>query len=373
MTLGCTIRMTPASRWLAAFAAAGWLAASASAQVETVPIRFSKPFEPILNTNLNAMVGPDHRKSFQEVLRETDARGVSSMFRDDNPIGLLPMPERPRMSAAAAQKYREAADRRKNWAFTIEEDVEKDPQVSQLLKFLDADSQAESERQRSVYEQFYQKLEREGLAGMSGDSLDSLTGEQPALSADEALRLSQPEAFGALALPGSNPRLDSLTGNLKVGEAQNLADAKPRDLLGMAPRRDALSTATTRQVADFKEYERDSVMSSLSTPSQRARLDAFKNMFDSKPSAGVAAAAASGKSASALSTALGNLGLPTASSGAGMGSPGSRGSFIERFDPTPAWKPSPAVSSPLPPVSGAFPSVPTRSGTLFPTVPTRRQ
>jgi len=372
MKLGRPIRIASAGCWLLGFAAAGLLATPARAQVETVPIHFSKPFEPILTTNLNALVGGEKGKSFQELLRETDGHGISGLFRDDLNFSPMPTPNRPRMSAAAAQKYREAADRKKNWVFTIEDDAQNDPKVSQLMRFLDEDAQAGTDTQRNIYQNFYDRLERENTRLPNANSADGSDPYQrdANLAGFDLANAAQGGALPGPVLPGGNGAGETL-GGLAAGDNRNLPGSRTRDPLNLAAKRDSLSTTATRQAADFKSFEQGSSFEGLSTPSQRARLDAFKGLFDSKSSP-TAAAVARANASSPLSSAMNSLGLPSPSFGASPAAASGK-SFAERFDPAPAWKPSAPASSPLPSFSSPLPSTPSRIATPFPSVPTRRQ
>jgi hypothetical protein len=371
MTVGRTIRIAQAGCWLTGLAFAGLLAASAPAQVETVPIHFSKPFEPILSTNLNALVGADKQKTFQEVLKDSDSRSISGIFREDLPVGSMAMPNRPRMSAAAAQKYREAADRKKNWAFTIESDIENDPKLSQLVKFMESESKEAGDKQRNVYQDFYDRLERESLAQATLAAEDPRNPNRQGMPPDLNLATANPDGDPTgFSFPGGNPASESLLGSGSAGDTRNLPGARSRDLLNLGTKRDAMTTTSTRQATDFKDYERDPSAGGLTSASQRARLEAFKSMFDSTP---VASAAPQAKPASPLSSALNSLGLPAPSLGVGSAASGAGGSFIERFNSTAPTKSSSPVSTPLPSYNNTFPTTPTRGSSTFPNVPTRRQ
>jgi hypothetical protein len=358
MPLGSFIRITPIRPGHLILGLVGGLAVSAFAQGETVPIRFSKPFEPVLSTNLSTLVADERAKSFQNLLRDADTHGASGLFRDRSFTGMDPPPPRPRQMSQPSQRQREAAERKKNWVFTIEEDMQNDPQVTQMLKFLDADAAASGERSRDPMLDFYDRMEQGGGQFGGGESQDGGSSESGADSNSGRL------PFGAAPI-GAPPGVLST-------DRRSASVARPRDPISLVSRREPLSTASTRQAADFEAFGRTSAADNFTSASQRARFDAFKGLFGSKPSS--VAAAPKPASASPLAGAMNQLNLPSPSFGSGRSSSsGFGGSSLPRLDIAPSWKPPAPPTSPLPGYGSPTPMVPTRGGSSFPSVPTRRQ
>lgn len=362
MQLGCANRIVPAGLGLLALGLAVLLAAPVFAQVETVPIRFSRPFEPVLSTNLNALVTEDPSKSIRDILRETDARGASGLFRDDPFAGARPSPARPRVSPAVAQRYREVAERRKNWVFTIEEDLENDPKVSQLLKFLDADSSASGEQSFDSMLNFYDRLERERLAMGSGTSGE---GDEQGLSVS-GLGIGPTEA----SLPNTTAPFGAPAGTLR-SDVSGAALGRPRDPLNLGARRDPLITASTRTGGGADSASRPPISDGFAGAAQRARFEAFKGLFDSRPAS---MASASQPAAPALPLAGGLVGGKSGPATAGLGLPGLGTGTSQRFDSVPpGWSPPPPPTSPRSGYNAPNNTPPLRSTTPFQSVPTRRQ
>ena len=365
MTLGRSISLTRTARWTAG-ALAAFAVTLAYAQTDTVPIRFTKSFTPILTTNLTELMTGQRRKSLDEMLSENDVHAIGTIFRDDAFDSPMPTGNRSRLSPAAAQRYREAVDRKKNWAFTIESDM--DPaaaKVRELSRFLDVDAKASENGKHDLYLEAFDRMGREG-------NRDPLA--VPGDTADTAL-----SGMGDGTTDGTSG--DSGTGiGSSVGKSGDDDNHKPvasgwRSPLGMgSARSEGLSSFGGRSATDFRTFDADGgSLGGVSSSGQRARMDMFRSLID-KPVASAGSSVPKPSAPSALSSAMSSLGAPATSFGGSPASSlGTRGSFLERFDPTPpSWKSSSAGGLASPNYGNPPLAQPPRMVTPTPTIPTRR-
>jgi hypothetical protein len=295
-----------------------------------VPIEFSKPSDGAFATNLYGLVAPEEGRSIRDRLQESQLT-PSRIFKDNEvtaPIQMMPV--RSRGNAPVSKRQREELDRKRNWAFTMDEEVGQDPAAAEISKLTGADSTGKKKKDETVMERYFDRVS-DPTRGKVADNDDK---DRPSRAGTEESALDKEANHAESVL-------------------RSLLDTKPGEL-----------ASRLEQETGSSDLE-DSAFSSSGLAAQRSRMSEFMQLLEGRPGG----ASAVDKSDSLRSAGLSSL---TAASGNAGGSPInpalSQLAGGNALSPLPSAPPRPPAAA-----NPAFVPRPPNLVTPFPSIPQRRQ
>ena len=299
-----------------------------------VPIEFSKPTDGGFATNLYGLVAPEEGRSIRDRLQESQL-SPARLFKDNDPTAPIQMvPVRPRVSAAATKRQREELDRKKNWAFTMDEELGQDPTTTEISKLTGTDRRDKNGKSETVMDRYLGRVSDTARDLAGGDS--------------EKKRSGQGES-------GNSPSEKQLDQQASQAESvlRSLFDANPTGRLAARLERESGSS-------DLE----DTALSSSGLAAQRTRMSEFMQLLEGRPGE----ASALGRPEPSRSSGLSAL---SAASAGAASSPIS--SSLSQLAGENASAALPAAQPRLPSVSPGYAPRPPTLLTPLPAIPQRRQ
>ena len=272
-------RPTLAAAWLA------WAVFCGRAQ-GGVPIEFSQPTDGGFVTNLYGLAAPEEGRAVRDWLQQ---RQLSPSRLQVNEVGeTLPMVGRSRANVATTKRQREELDRKKNWAFSLDEELGQDPALSEISKLTGKDRADKNQESETVMDRYIERVSdplRDASAGDAGKN-----------------RSGRSEAEGS----PMDKFLDKQASQTE-SVLRSLFDANPTGTLAARPEKEAGSGDSE-----------DPALSSRGLAAQRSRMSEFMQLLEGRPGE----AAALGKSEPARGLGLSALSGASASAAVSPISPG---------------------------------------------------
>ena len=298
-----------------------------------VPIEFSKPTDGGFATNLYGLVAPEEGRSIRDRLQESQL-SPGRLFKDNDPTAPIQMvPVRPRVSAAATKRQREELDRKKNWAFTMDEELGQDPTTTEISKLTGADRRDKNGKSETVMDRYLGRVSDTARDPVGGDSEKKRSGQ------------------GDSGTSPSEKQLDQQA-NQAESVLRSLFDANPTGRLAARLERESGS-------GDLEE----TALTSSGLAAQRSRMSEFMQLLEGRPGEATTVRPEPSRS-SGLSA------LSAASAGAAS-SPIS--SSLSQLAGDNAAAVLPAAQPRLPSASPAYAPRPLNLLTPLPAIPQRRQ